>query len=105
MHISDWTPSKTLEEGEPHIHGANGNASDFPSLIVQETSMDGMNPINPISLNWPQPREAPRASGCVYGAVLMAIIVAATFMTILALDYANIQLPTGSDPLAWPLLG
>ncbi len=45
MHISDWMPSKTLEEGEPHIHGANGNASDFLSLIVQETSMDGMNPI------------------------------------------------------------
>ncbi len=65
--------------------------------------MDGMNSIDAVGLNRPQPREAPRASGCVRGAVLMAVIVAATFMTILALDYASIQLPMDSEPLTWPL--
>ncbi len=55
--------------------------------------MDGMNPIYAVGLNRPQPREAPRVSGRVRGAVLMAVIAAATFMTILALDYAGIQLP------------
>lgn len=67
--------------------------------------MDGMNPINSANFDWPQQHEAPRASGCIYGAVLMAIIVVATLMTILALDYASIQLPAGSEELAWPLLG
>jgi len=105
MHISDWMPSKTLEEGEPHIHGANRNASDFLPLIARETFMDGINPISPVSFDRPQPREAPRATGCVHGAVLMAIIVGVTLITILALDYASIQLPTGDEPLAWPLLG
>ncbi len=65
--------------------------------------MDGMNPIYAVGLNRPQPREAPRVSGRVRGAVLMAVIAAATFMTILALDYAGIQLPMDSEPLTWPL--
>lgn len=38
MHISNWMPSKTPEEGEPHIRGVNGNASgdasNFRPLIV-----------------------------------------------------------------------
>lgn len=71
----------------------------------QESLMDGMRRIGNIDLDRWQPREAPRASGCIYGAVVMAIIAAATLLTILALDYASIQLPAGTDALTWPPLG
>ncbi len=66
--------------------------------------MDGMRRIDSIDLDRRQPRGAQRASGSIHGVVLMAIIAAATLLAILALDYASIQIPTGGDPLAWPLL-
>jgi len=34
MHISDRAPSRTLEEGGPHIRGASGDASALRPLIV-----------------------------------------------------------------------
>jgi len=81
------------------------NSLNSGQTADQEAPMDGINSIDAVGFNRPQPREAPRASGCIYGAVLMAIIVAATLTTILALDYASIQLPTGTEELAWPPLG
>ena len=71
------------------------------SCAKQEIFMDSMNPMIPSDLNEPSLREAPRASGCICCAVLMAITVAMTSMTILALDYASVQLPTAGEPSNW----
>jgi len=81
------------------------NSLNSDRTAKQETSMDGMNPITPIISTWPQPCEAPRASSWIHSAALMAIIVVATLMTILVLDYVGIQLPAGSEQLTWPPLG
>lgn len=65
--------------------------------------MDGLVPIEAIGFSRLQPGDTSRSNACARAAVLMAIIVAMTLLTILALDYTSIHLPTGSDELGWPL--
>ncbi len=67
--------------------------------------MDGIVPIEAVGFSTLQPRPAPRPTAWTRAAVLMAIIVAMTLLTILALDYASIHLPTGSEELGWPPFG
>lgn len=67
--------------------------------------MDGINSIETIGVSTLQPHDAPRATACVRAAVIMAIVVAITLLTILALDYASIHLPPASEELGWPPFG
>lgn len=67
--------------------------------------MDGINPIEVVSFSSLQPREIPLSNFSIRATVLMTIIIAMTLITILALDYASIHLPTGGDELGWPPFG
>ena len=67
--------------------------------------MDGIVPIDTVGFSSLQPRTAPRSTAYARAAVLMALIVAMTLLTILALDYASIHLPTDGNELGWPPFG
>lgn len=130
MHISDWTPPKPAEGGETAISGdirlqlrkqpprlrgrfegaamlnaPSRNAPNRNSYAERETSMDGLNPIAAVGFSRLQPRDTPRSNFFARTAVIMAIIAAMALLTILALDYVSIHLPTGSDELGWPPFG
>ena len=81
------------------------NAPNHSYHPERKTSMDGINPIETIGFSVLQPRDIPRSKFITGAAVLMAIIAVMTLLTILALDYASIHLPTGTDELGWPPFG
>ncbi len=130
MHITDWIPPKSPEGGDtsisddislrsreqrPSLRGRSDgaamlsarpqNAPDRTFNAEWETSMDGINSIETVGFSILQLRDTSRSTACARAAVMMAIIVAMTLLTILALDYASIHLPVGTDELGWPPFG
>ncbi len=87
------------------LNAQSGIAPNRRFHAERETSMDCLDAIETVSFSNQHRHETPRSNNDARAAVLMAIVVAMTLITILALDYASIHLPTGSDELFWPPFG
>ncbi len=87
------------------LNARSENAPNRHFHAVPEISMDRLNSIEIVSFSNRHLRDALRSNNYARAAVLMAIMVAMMLITILAVDYASVHLPAGSDELFWPPFG